>query len=195
MRLLDKMRQQKLLSTTLLLFTLSIGIVIGTLVNTGANAARGQNAAPDATPLVVPKAVEIGNEFTKLAKKLDPSVVNITADYMPKVTTGKNRRAQPQDPDDGDDDGSDLFRRFFGQQGPQAPPVQRREQSGTGFIVDKAGYVVTNNHVVDGVDHIKVKLHGDSAEYRARLIGVDRESDLAVIKIDPKRTLTPVTIG
>jgi len=196
MKLLDKMRQQKLLSTTLLLFTLSIGIVIGTLVNTGANAARGQNVAPDATPLVVPKAVEIGNEFTKLAKKLDPSVVNITADYMPKVQTGRNRRGPQQDPDDGDDDSSDLFRRFFGQQGPQAPQQPfRREQSGTGFIVDKAGYIVTNNHVVDGVDHIKVKLHGDSTEYRARLIGVDRESDLAVIKIDPRHPLTPVNIG
>jgi serine protease Do len=196
MKLLDKMRQQKLLSTTLLLFTLSIGIVIGTLVNTGANAARGQNVAPDATPLVVPKAVEIGNEFTKLAKKLDPSVVNITADYMPKVQTGRNRRGPQQDPDDGDDDSSDLFRRFFGQQGPQAPQQPfRREQSGTGFIVDKAGYIVTNNHVVDGVDHIKVKLHGDSTEYRARLIGVDRESDLAVIKIDPRHQLTPVNIG
>jgi serine protease Do len=199
-KLMDKMRQQKLLSTTLLLFTLSIGIVIGTLVNTGTNAARGQTTAPDATPLVVPKATPIGNEFTPLAKKLEPSVVNITADYVPKVT-GKNRRNQPQEPDDGDDDGSDLFRRFFGGPGQgqgqgQAPPQAfKREQSGTGFIVDKNGYIVTNNHVVDGVDHIKVKLHGDSTEYRARLIGTDRETDLAVIKIDPKRSLTPVSIG
>ena len=200
MKLLDKMRQQKLLSTTLLLFTLFIGIVIGTLVNTGANAARGQSAAPDATPLAVPKAVPIGNEFSSLAKKLEPSVVNITADYTPKVQSGKNRRNQQQDTDDGDDDGSDLFRRFFGGpqgqgqgQGPQQP--FKREQSGTGFVVDKNGYIVTNNHVVDGVDHIKVKLHGDSAEYRARLIGTDRETDLAVIKIDSKRSLTPVNIG
>src|SRR5262249_4661585 len=143
MRLLDRMRQQKLLSTTLLLFTLSIGIVIGTLITTGTNAARGQNAAPDATPLAIPRATPVGNEFTALAKKLEPSVVNITADYVPKVT-GKNRRNQQQDPDDGDDDGSDLFRRFFG--GPGGPgqgqvPQQpfKREQSGTGFIVDKNG--------------------------------------------------------
>ena len=119
MKLLDKMRQQKLLSTTLMLFTLSIGIVIGTLVNTGVNAARAQNIAPDATPLVVPQAVETGNEFSKLAKKISPSVVNITADYTPKMQTTRNRRgvrpAQPNEGEEGaEDQSSDLFRRFFG---------------------------------------------------------------------------------
>src|SRR5579863_247946 len=113
MKLLDKMRQQKLLSMTLLLFTLSIGIVIGTLVNTGVHAQHSGAAAPDASPLTLPKPVQIGNEFTKLAKMLDPSVVNITADDTPKLQEGKNRKNAPQY-DDGDDDSSDLFRRFFG---------------------------------------------------------------------------------
>src|ERR1700679_1356012 len=118
MKLLDRMRQQKLLSTTLMLFTLSIGIVIGTLVNTGVNAARAQNVAPDATPLVVPQSVETANEFSKLALKLKPSVGSITADYTPKVqTTTRNRRgARPQQDDQdgtGDDPSTDLFRRFF----------------------------------------------------------------------------------
>src|SRR5579864_888342 len=197
MKLLEKMRQQKLLSTTLLLFTLSIGIVIGTLVNTGVHAQRSGAAAPDASPLVLPKAAQVGNEFTKLAKMLDPSVVNITADYTPKLQQGKNRKKNDDD-DQGDDDSSDLFRRFFGGPGgggDSSPQSQRREQSGTGFIVDKNGYIVTNNHVVDGVDRIKVKLHGDETEYKARLIGTDRETDLAVIKIDSKRPLTAVTIA
>ena len=61
--------------------------------------------------------------------------------------------------------------------------------------MDKNGYIVTNNHVVDGVDRIKVKLHGDETEYKARLIGTDRETDLAVIKIDTGRSLTPVVIA
>lgn len=197
MKLLHKMRQQKLLSTTLLLFTLSIGIVIGTLINTGVNAQRSGTAAPDATPLVVPKAAQIGNEFSKLAKMLDPSVVNITADYTPKLQEGKNRKKSAPDDDDSDDDSSDLFRRFFGGPGGggDSSPLQRREQSGTGFIVDKNGYIITNNHVVDGVDRIKVKLHGDETEYKARLIGTDRETDLAVIKIDARRPLAPVTIA
>ncbi|MEO8052172.1 MAG: Do family serine endopeptidase [Acidobacteriota bacterium] len=198
MKLLEKMRQQKLLSTTLLLFTLSIGIVIGTLVNTGVHAQRSGVAAPDATPLVVPKTVPSGNEFTKLAKLLEPSVVNITADYTPKLQEGKSRK-KGDDDDQGDEDSSDLFRRFFGGPGGpgggDSPQAQRREQSGTGFVVDKNGYIVTNNHVVDGVDRIKVKLHGDETEYRARLIGTDRETDLAVIKIDARRPLAPVTIA
>ena len=195
MKLFEKMRQQKLLSTTLILFTLSLGIVIGTLLNTGAHAQRGQSIAPDATPLTIPKASALGNEFTKLAKMLDPSVVNITADYTPKVQEG--RRGRGQGDDNGDDDSSDLFRRFFGGPGGGDSPQQslKREQSGTGFIVDKNGYIVTNNHVVDGVDHIRVKLHGDETQYRARLIGADRETDVAVIKIDPKRPLSPVVIG
>jgi len=197
MKLLEKMRQQKLLSTTLLLVTLSIGIVIGTLVNTGVHAQRSGSAAPDATPLAVPKAAQSGNEFTKLAKMLEPSVVNITADYTPKLQEGKSRKKSNDDDDQGDDDSSDLFRRFFGGPGggDSSPQSQRREQSGTGFVVDKNGYIVTNNHVVEGVDRIKVKLHGDDTEYKARLIGADRETDLAVIKIDAKRPLAPVTIA
>ena len=94
MRWFKVMRQQKLLSLSLLLVTLAIGIVIGTLVNTGVHAARPQAAAPDAAPLVVPSAVQLGNEFTKLAKRLEPSVVYITADYTPKVTENPHGRGQ-----------------------------------------------------------------------------------------------------
>ena len=193
MKLLDKMRQQKLLSMTLLLFTLSIGIVIGTLVNTGVHAQRSGAAAPDAAPLVIPKAATIGNEFTKLAKMLEPSVVNIPRIIRPSCRKARNaNRPRPGDDDGDDDSSSDLFRKFFGGPGGgDSPQSQRREQSGTGFVVDKNGYIITNNHVVDGVDRIKVKLHGDETEYRAKLIGTDRETDLAVIKIDSSDRLHP----
>jgi serine protease Do len=203
MKLYEKIRQQKLVSTALLLVTLSIGIVIGTLVNTGVNAARNQQNALDATPLVIPRAQELPSEFTTLARKLDPSVVNITADYTPKPGSVRNRRGQPQEDDsDGADDNSDLFHRFFGRGNGTDMPQQifKREQSGTGFIVDKNGYIITNHHVVSDanggpVDHILVKRHGDTTEYRARVIGIDIETDIAVIKIDSKRPLDPVTIG
>jgi serine protease Do len=199
MRWFKIMRQQKLLSLSLLLVTLSIGIVIGTLINTGVRAARGgQNIAPDASPLVVPNPVQLGNEFTKLAKKLEPSVVYITADFTQKVAAeSPHKRGEPQTPDSGDD-GMDLFRHFFrGSPSGELPQRPfRQEQSGTGFVVDKNGYIITNNHVISKVDHIKVKLHnGDSAEYRARVVGFDPETDLAVIKIDPRNPLVPVTIG
>src|SRR5690349_13716786 len=201
MRWFRIMRQQKLLSLTLLLVTLSIGIVIGTLINTGVHAAKTQAPAPDASPLVVPNAVQLGNEFTKLAKKLEPSVVYITADYTPRVATeNPHKQSNPkQDPGEGNDDGMDLFKRFF-RNGPGAgdlpPRAFRQEQSGAGFIVDKNGYIVTNHHVVSKVDHIKVRLHtSDATDYRAKVIGIDPETDLAIIKIDPKSQLIPVTIG
>ena len=175
MRWFKIMRQQKLLSLSLLLVTLSIGIVIGTLFNTGVHAARGQSVASDASPLVVPNAVQLGNEFTKLAKKLEPSVVYITADYTPKTADNPHKREQSPEPGDNNDDGMDLFRRFF-KNGPLSSDVPPRafkeEQSGTGFIVDKNGYIITNNHVVSKVDHIKVRLHtDDTTDYRARVVG------------------------
>ena len=201
MRLFDKMRQQKVLSFVLVLVTLSVGIMIGTLVNPRVHAARNQSAAPDATPLVIPNAVQLGNEFTKLAKKLEPSVVYITADYTPKATEmpRKRRGAPLEDEENGPtsgDEGLDLFKKFFNRPFTQdAPPrAFRQEQSGTGFIVDKNGYIITNNHVVNHVDRIKVKLHGDPAEYRAHVVGTDPETDLAVLKIDSKG-LMPVTVG
>ncbi|MGH9584300.1 MAG: peptidase S1, partial [Bryobacteraceae bacterium] len=80
------MRQQKLLSFTLLLLTLGIGILIGTLMNTGVSAQRQISAvAPDATPLVIPRAVPLSNEFSKLAKRVEPSVVYIESDYLPQA--------------------------------------------------------------------------------------------------------------
>src|ERR1043165_4743071 len=105
MKLYNKIREQKVISTAVLMVTLTLGIMIGTLVNTGVHAARQQNA-PDATPLVIPHSQELGNEFTKLAQKLDPSVVNITAAYTPKATASRARRGTrpPQDEGDGSDD-------------------------------------------------------------------------------------------
>src|SRR3954465_648317 len=92
----DKVRRQKFLSFTLILFTLSIGIVIGTLVQTGAKAAKETTAAPDATPLVIPNATATENEFTRIAKMLEPSVVNIKTDYIPKSTTQTQNKVVPR---------------------------------------------------------------------------------------------------
>jgi len=199
MPFLQKMKQQKLLSVTLLLFTLFLGIVIGTLINTGVQAGKQTSAiAPDATPLTVPQAVPISNEFSKLAKRLERSVVYIQSDYLPK--SGKHRQANDGADEDnnGEDqapnsqDPSDLFKRFFGKPEPRS---FRSEGTGTGFIVDKNGYILTNEHVIEKADRIKVKLNGEDAEYKARVIGYDGETDVAVLKIDAKRTLVPVEVG
>ncbi|HXR78340.1 MAG TPA: Do family serine endopeptidase [Bryobacteraceae bacterium] len=188
-----KVKQQKLLSVTLLLATLLVGILIGALVNTGVNAAKDVTsaAASDATPITLPQAQPVGNEFTKLAKRLEPSVVYIHSDYL--VKPDKQAKKAPDDQDDDSQDPQGMLRKFFGQ-GDTAKPF-RQEGSGTGFIVDKNGYILTNDHVIDKADRIKVRLINDDTDYRARVIGIDPESDLAVLKIDAKRSLPPVQIG
>jgi serine protease Do len=202
MLFLQTMKRQKLLSFFLLLFTLAVGIVIGTLVNTGVKADRQSTPnAPDATPLTIPQAAPIANDFTKLTKRVEPSVVYIESDYLAKPGKGTRRRNDNDGAEDDDNGGnesprngdpSDMFRRFFGQKEPRS---FRSEGSGTGFIVDKNGYVITNHHVIAKADRIKVRLSGNEMSYRARVIGFDTETDLAVLKIDAKQPLVPVQIG
>lgn len=196
MTFFQKMKQQKVLSIGLLLATLTVGILIGTLVNTGVKADKQTSAlAPDATPLTIPPESPVSNEFSKLAKKLEPSVVYIESDYLPKP--GAKKKNDDDDDENestepGGQDPNDMLRHFFGKPDPQS---YRTEGSGTGFVVDRNGYIITNDHVIDKADRIKVKLSGDETEYRARVIGFDRETDVAVLKIDAKTSLTPVQIG
>jgi serine protease Do len=197
----NKLRSQKLLSFTLILFTLSIGIVIGTLINSGVKAAKDSAAAPGATPLTIPNPVELSNSFTQIAKMVEPSVVNISTTYMPKAPAqGRNRRqVQPQAPDDdqGGDDNNFLFRFFGGNPfGGGEPQEQRKSEAlGSGVVVDPAGYILTNNHVVDKADRIQVKFSGDPGEYEAKVVGTDPQTDLAVIRVEGKKNLTPAKIG
>jgi serine protease Do len=202
MNFFDKVRRQKLLSFTLILFTLSIGVVIGTLINTGVKAAR-DNVAPGATPLTIPDPVQLSNAFTTIAKQVEPSVVNISTTYLPKAQTPRrNRNARPQQDEDneggGDENGmQDFFNRFFGNPfgGGQQEAQRKAYALGTGVVVDKAGYVLTNNHVVDKADRIQVKFTGDSTEYDAKVVGVDQLTDLAVIRVEGKKNPLPARIG
>ncbi len=192
MEWLTGLRKQKLFSFSLLLFTLSIGILIGTLIKTGVGAQSGA-VAPDARPLTIPDPVQLSTAFSELARKIEPSVVNITTDYIPERQQSAQNRRQPQTPDEGEDF-FDFFRRFqipFGDE----PMEQRRTGTGSGVIVDPNGYILTNNHVVDGATRIKVKLNKEPQEYVAKLIGTDRETDLAVIKIDAPKKLVAAKIG
>jgi serine protease Do len=208
----NKVRSQKFLSFTLILFTLAIGVLIGTVVQTGAKAARDQQAAPDASPLVIPNVVTAPNEFTKIAKRLEPSVVNISTEYIPKKVVTQNRQTpqtrrrgqqQPQeDPDDQSDEGSmqQLFRRFFGDNGGGGGGGFGEQQDqysaalGSGVVVDKNGYILTNNHVIEKATKIKVRFHGDTTDYPATVVGADSDTDLAVIHVD-RKNLIPAKIG
>jgi serine protease Do len=189
-----------LLSFLLLLFTLVIGIVIGTVINTGVKADRqtAPAVARDATPLTIPQEVPIANEFTKLTKRVEPSVVYIESDYLPKPGQQKTKPRADSEDENGEQpapkghDPSDMFKRFFGNEEPRS---FRTEGSGTGFVVDKKGYIITNFHVVENADRIKVRLAGESVDYRGHVVGFDKETDVAVLKIDPRQPLVPVQIG
>jgi serine protease Do len=200
MSFISELKHQKLLSATLLVFTLSIGILIGTLVNTAVRAERPQSGAPDAAPLTIPNPVQLSTAFSALAKQLEPSVVNITSIYGAPVSAQARgrQRSTPQNDDEEDQGGSDLFRRFFGQEpfGGNVPLAPfRREGTGSGVVVDRNGYILTNYHVVEGATRIQVKFNGDPTEYTARMVGWDPETDLAVIKVENGKKLVPARIG
>jgi serine protease Do len=187
--------ERKLLSATLVLFTLALGILIGTMISTGVNAAKETPAAPDASPLVIPDPVPLSNEFTKIAEEIRPSVVNIHVEQLPKRT---ENRGAPQDREGMED----FFRKFFGLPGSPGGsgelfpnPDRRRPGEGSGVIVDEHGYIITNRHVVEDVDRVQVRLVEDDKLYDAVLIGSDTETDIAVIKINAGRKLTPARFG
>src|SRR2546425_736164 len=87
-----------------------------------------------------------------------------------------------------------FFRQFFGPSGHENVPRERREQAlGSGVIISEDGYILTNNHVVDGADEIKVVLADDKKEFDAKVIGTDPQTDIAVIKVEGKN-LHAITI-
>jgi len=201
----QKLRRQKFLPFAALLFTLSFGVLIGTVMNTGVKAAKDQtSAAPGATPLTIPSPVQLQNSFSTLAKMLEPSVVNISSEYIPSNKTAKaqprTRRQVPNQDEEGQNDSMQEFmQRFFGQgmggNGMGSEPQDRRTAGlGSGVVVDHNGYILTNNHVVEHSNRLKVKFTNDSTEYPAKVVGTDPITDLAVIKID-KTDLTPAKIG
>ena len=129
-------------------------------------------------------------EFTKLAKENSPAVVNIsTTQKRPEMPDIQ----MPQMPDIPEDSPlNDFFRHFFGEgMGPgNSQPVS---SLGSGFIIAEDGYVITNHHVVNGADEIMVRLN-DRREFKATLIGSDKQTDIAVLKIEAKG-LPIVNIG
>jgi len=124
--------------------------------------------------------------FRDVARLQTPGVVNVNT--TKRVAT----RQRNQDPFR-DFFGDDLMDRFFG--GPQGGPDFRSQRSlGSGFVVDKDGYILTNRHVVDGADKISVTL-ADGKTYEAKLVGKDARTDVALLKIEPKGELTVLNLG
>ena len=186
--------------------TVALVLVIGTVLTYTARA-NGVDSS-DAPQLSVPAVHLHDNDFNRVAKALEPAVVNISTESTIKNPhQGLRRMPQHPGPDDnqggnGDNGMQDWFDRFFGQQGPDdgsgAPGGDMTAQSlGSGVIVSSSGYIITNFHVVDKADRIRVSLMGEpaSVSYPAKVIGTDRETDLAVIKIDVPRPLAYAKLG
>jgi serine protease Do len=211
--LLDRIRGRRLATTFTLLATLSVGILVGSVLTHGVSGKEQASVnSSDARPLVIPSPVSLSNGFSQIVKQVGPAVVNITTDSLPKQSANKNRRRGTQRaPQGGDDDQQpgdmqDFFNRFFGGQGGDGDDdggfAGERKALGAGFIVDPRGYIITNNHVVDKADKIFVRLSTDpdggapGEEGRpAHVVGVDKDTDIAVIKIDTKEPLPIVKLG
>jgi serine protease Do len=128
-------------------------------------------------------------DFTRLVEEQGAAVVNIS-------TTQSARRqiTVPQIPGLEGEEGQEFFRRFIPRQQPGQPqPRQESRSLGSGFIISKDGYILTNDHVVEGADEITVKLT-DKREFSAKVLGVDKPTDIAVLKIDA-RDLPTVPLG
>ena len=127
-------------------------------------------------------------DFVVLAKQLKPAVVNIgTA----KTIKPQRRQQRPFGNQFGHDPFQDFFDHFYDEQPHQA---YKQRSLGSGFIISKEGYILTNNHVINGADEIKVKL-ADGREFKAEIKGSDEKLDLALIKIIAKEDLPFVPLG
>lgn len=124
--------------------------------------------------IVLPAHAELP-DFTPLADSAGKAVVNISA------TAKKNRRGAQQQ-----QEVPELFRRFFGDNFNFTPTPQEQQSFGSGFIISEDGYVLTNNHVVQGADKVVVRL-ADRSELDAEVIGTDERSDVALLKINGKK--------
>jgi len=122
--------------------------------------------------------------FADLAEKLMPSVVNIASTQKIKTTSNpfKNFKFPPGSPFE------DMFEEF------NRPTEREATSLGSGFIIDKKGIVVTNNHVIQGAEEIVVSVNG-STEYKAKVIGTDPYMDLAILQIESKEEFIPVDFG
>jgi serine protease Do len=127
-------------------------------------------------------------DFTRLVEEHGAAVVNIS------TTQARRPQNVPQVPGMESEEGQEFFRRFLPQRPQQPGPRQESRSLGSGFIISKDGYILTNEHVVDGGDEITVKLT-DKREFKAKVIGTDKRTDIALIKIEPAGALPAVKFG
>jgi serine protease Do len=185
-----RFRANRLAFTLVILLTLAVGVLIGTVVSVGV---RGQEKKlGEAAPLSLPAPRQLSNQFAQIAKSLEPAVVNINTESTIKPVA--RRRGGQGQGDDQDSPFGDFFDKFFG--GQESGPVRERSL-GSGVVVDSKGFIVTNRHVVEKADRVQVRLQDDppGVQHDAKVIGTDQETDLAVIKINVDHPLPVAKLG
>ena len=149
-------------------------VMVGLLLGNGLPMATAAKEVPDPMVRLLPQ------NFSVLADTASPAVVHIRVE----------KTVKPREPAVGPFGGNPFGHRF----GPERRPEFKQPGLGSGFIIDREGYIVTNNHVVDGADAIKVILK-DETEYPATVIGRDPITDIALVKVEAKDSLPTVTLG
>lgn len=153
---------------TLAISSLVSAVLIASSITLPGHSATEQN------PVSATVGPDIRDGFADLIEQVEPAVVTIEVNK----TVAPQRSAFGGDPR-----AEEFFERFFGGRGlPQQRPRQA-QGVGSGFVIDDAGYIVTNNHVVEGTDNVTVRLI-DGSEYEAEIVGFDTQTDLALLKID-----------
>jgi serine protease Do len=168
---MTRTKRNLLYGTTLILIGLIIGLGISSNLNLLSNAYTQEASISKEAIDILSKT---GQAMAEVAAAVKPAVVNISSTKTIKVSGMQSPFFD--DP---------FFRRFFGDEfGPfQRPREHKQSGLGSGVIVDKDGYILTNNHVIRDADEIKVKL-SDKREFKGKVVGTDSKTDLAVIKID-----------
>jgi len=160
-------------------------LVAGVAMAFSPNAGDSKKSASDPVPLAMEERPmtregKIGGSFAPVVKKVAPSVVKVT-------TSAKMKTASLPGMPGGDDD---MLRRFFGDQfgrggRPRMDRMPSQRGLGSGVLVSRDGYILTNNHVVEGADEVKVTMQ-DGRDFTAKIVGRDPKTDVAVLKIDAK---------
>ncbi|MGE5171188.1 MAG: DegQ family serine endoprotease [Rudaea sp.] len=170
-------------------FGLAVGAGYNRLDAPALSLARAATTPPAISSPVASTAAARLPDFTALVDRAGPAVVNIS-------TVGTTKTAG-LDPEDEDNPLNDFFKRFGMPNGPGLniqPRVIPSRGVGSGFIVSPDGYIVTNAHVVDGASEVTVKLT-DRSEFTAKVIGADKRTDIALIKIDAKKPLPALDLA
>ncbi len=156
----------------------TLGITAGLLILASITAAVSAVAGTRMVP----------ESFADVAKKISPAVVNISTVRIVRQPFS-SRQWMFNDPST-----QEFFEHFFGPRGLREMPAQKSTSLGSGVIVDKRGYVLTNSHVVEKGTEILVKLK-DGKEYQAEVVGTDPKTDLAIIKLNGRRTWPAAEMG